>query len=123
MIQPAIESFSCKKIGNNYEITVDGMTANTLLKVYYYGTLLNTTSPNDYGGFEKVGALGFSLPSSDTDITTEAGDIMLYTNNQLCIFFDSNSWQYTRIGKIEGMTKDQLKNTFGDGQVNITLSL
>lgn len=82
-----------------------------------------TYTANDYGGFEKVGALGFSLPSSDTDITTEAGDIMLYTNNQLCIFFDSNSWQYTRIGKIEGMTKDQLKNTFGDGQVNITLSL
>lgn len=63
------------------------------------------------------------LPPIGSNITTEAGDIMLCTNNQLCIFFDSNSWQYTRIGKIEGMTKDQLKNTFGDGQVNITLSL
>lgn len=78
---------------------------------------------HDYGGFEKVGALGFSLPSSDVNITTETGDIMLYTSNQLCIFFESNSWEYTRIGKIEGMTKEQLKEVFGSGEVNITLSL
>ena len=78
---------------------------------------------HDYGGFEKVGALGFSLPSNDTHITTEPGDIMLYTSNQLCIFFDSNSWEYTPIGKIEGMTAQQLKDAFGTGEVTITLSL
>lgn len=78
---------------------------------------------HDYGGFEKVGALGFSLPSSDVNITTETGDIMLYTSNQLCIFFESNSWEYTRIGKIEGMTEEQLKEAFGSGEVSITLSL
>ena len=82
-----------------------------------------TYNAHDYGGFEKVGALGFSLPSNDTNITTEPGDIMLYTSNQLCIFFDSNSWEYTPIGKIEGMTKQQLKDAFGTGEVSITLSL
>lgn len=82
-----------------------------------------TYRAHDYGGFEKVGALGFTLPSNDTQITTEPGDIMLYTSNQLCIFFDSNSWQYTRIGKIEGMTASQLKDAFGTGEVSITLSL
>ncbi len=82
-----------------------------------------TYNAHDYGGFEKVGALGFSLPSNDTYITTEPGDIMLYTSNQLCIFFDSNSWEYTLIGKIEGMTKQQLKDVFGTGEVSITLSL
>ena len=82
-----------------------------------------TYNAHDYGGFEKVGALGFSLPSNDTYITTEPGDIMLYTSNQLCIFFDSNSWEYTPIGKIEGMTKQQLKDAFGTGEVSITLSL
>ena len=82
-----------------------------------------TYTAHDYGGFEKVGALGFSLPSNDTRITTEPGDIMLYTSNQLCIFFDSNSWEYTRIGKIEGMTAQQLKDVFGTGEVSITLSL
>ena len=82
-----------------------------------------TYNAHDYGGFEKVGALGFSLPSNDTYITTEPGDIMLYTSNQLCIFFDSNSWEYSPIGKIEGMTKQQLKDAFGTGEVSITLSL
>lgn len=82
-----------------------------------------TYNAHDYGGFEKVGSLGFSLPSNDTYITTEPGDIMLYTSNQLCIFFDSNSWEYTPIGKIEGMTKQQLKDAFGTGEVSITLSL
>ena len=82
-----------------------------------------TYNAHDYGGFEKVGALGFSLPSNDTYITTEPGDIMLYTSNQLCIFFDSNAWEYTPIGKIEGMTKQQLKDAFGTGEVSITLSL
>ena len=82
-----------------------------------------TYNAHDYGGFEKVGALGFSLPSNDAYITTEPGDIMLYTSNQLCIFFDSNSWEYTPIGKIEGMTKQQLKDAFGTGEVSITLSL
>lgn len=53
-------SFSCKKIGNNYEITVDGMTANSLLKVYYYGTLLNTTSPNGNGQLN-IGSLDIPL--------------------------------------------------------------
>lgn len=82
-----------------------------------------TYNAHDYGGFEKVGALGFSLPSNDTYIATEPGDIMLYTSNQLCIFFDSNSWEYTPIGKIEGMSKQQLKDAFGTGEVSITLSL
>lgn len=82
-----------------------------------------TYTAHDYGGFEKVGSLGISLPSNDTYITTEPGDIMLYTSNQLCIFFDSNSWDYTRIGKIEGMTAKQLKDAFGTGDVSITLSI
>lgn len=82
-----------------------------------------TYSAHDYGGFEKVGPLGFTLPSSDTQITTQPGDIMLYTSNQLCIFFDSNSWSYTSIGKIEGLSAQQLKDTFGTGEVSITLSL
>ena len=82
-----------------------------------------TYNAHDYGGFEKVGALGFSLPANDTHITTQPGDIMLYNSDQLCVFFESNSWDYTPIGKIEGLTKQQLKDAFGTGEVSITLSL
>ena len=99
----------------------DNAATKALVERLKEGTI--TYNAYDYGGFEKVGALGFSLPSNDTYITTEPGDIMLYTSNQLCIFFDSNSWEYSPIGKIEGMTKQQLKDAFGTGEVSITLSL
>ena len=99
----------------------DNAATKALVERLKEGTI--TYNAYDYGGFEKVGALGFSLPSNDTYITTEPGDIMLYTSNQLCIFFDSNSWEYTPIGKIEGMTKQQLKDAFGTGEVSIILSL
>lgn len=109
---------------NNHTLKVnlaDNAATEALLSRLHDGPI--TYTANDYGGFEKVGALGFSLPSNDTYITTEPGDIMLYTSNQLCIFFGQNSWEYTRIGKIEGMTAEQLKSAFGNEKVSITLTL
>ncbi len=109
---------------NNNTITVklaDNAATKALVERLKGGAV--TYNAHDYGGFEKVGSLGFSLPSNDTYITTEPGDIMLYTSNQLCIFFDSNSWEYTPIGKIEGLSAQQLKDAFGTGEVSITLSL
>ncbi len=55
----------------------------------------------DYGGFEKVGAPGFSLPSADHSMRTEAGDIVLYNSDSIVIFYGSNSWSYTKIGHID----------------------
>lgn len=99
----------------------DNAATKALLERLKEGTI--TYNAHDYGGFEKVGSLGFALLSNDTYITTQPGDIMLYTSNQLCIFFDSNSWEYTPIGKIEGLTAQQLNDAFGTGEVSITLSL
>ena len=80
---------------------------------------------NDYGGFEKVGSLGRSLPASDTQITTQPGDVILYSGNQIVLFYGSNSWSYTRIGKIEYGTLDELKSFLkaGQGKISVTLSL
>ncbi len=58
----------------------------------------------DYGGFEKVSPLGRDLPSSDRHINTECGDIVLYQSNQIVIFYGTNSWSYTPIGKIDDLT-------------------
>lgn len=55
---------------------------------------------SDYSGFEKVGTLGTSLPTSNEQTTTQSGDIVLYNGNQIVIFYGSNSWSYTRLGKI-----------------------
>jgi len=84
-----------------------------------------TYTASDYGGFEKVGAMGRSLPASDTHITTEAGDVILYSGNQIVLFYGSNSWSYTRIGKMEYASLDALKSFLkaGEGDIRVTLSL
>lgn len=82
-----------------------------------------TISMQDYGGFEKVGAFGFHLAADDEDITAEPGDLILYEGNQLVIFYGSNSWDYTRLGKIQNVTAKELKEAFGSGAVTVTLSL
>ena len=78
---------------------------------------------NEYGGFEKVGNLGFSLPRNDTKITTSAGDIVLYQGNQISLFYSSNSWNYTRLGKIQNVSESELKNILGTEDVEMILSL
>lgn len=75
-----------------------------------------------YGGFEQVGSLGTSLPRSDEQTTTQAGDIVLYSGNQIVVFYGSNSWAYTRLGRITGKTAEQMKELLGDGDVTIMIS-
>jgi hypothetical protein len=69
-----------------------------------------TIKAKEYGGFEKVGDLGFSLPTSDENVNTSPGDIVLYQSNQISLFYDSHSWSYTKIGKIQNVTSDELVN-------------
>ena len=78
---------------------------------------------HEYGGFEKVGDLGFSLPREDESITTSAGDIVLYQGNQISLFYNSNSWSYTKLGKIQNISSNELKNILGNGDVTITFTL
>ena len=72
---------------------------------------------------EKVGSLGFSLPRNDRQTTTGPGDIILYLGNHLVIYYDTNSWNFTRIGKIDNATQAELKAALGKGDVKVTLSL
>ncbi|RKI89601.1 hypothetical protein D7V94_17440 [Parablautia intestinalis] len=72
---------------------------------------------------EKVGHIGTSLPGNDEQISAEAGDIILYQGNSLVIYYDTNSWNLTRIGKIEDVTGEELLKAFGDGDVTVTFSL
>lgn len=78
---------------------------------------------HEYGGFEKVGDLGFSLPREDTSITTKVGDIVLYQGNQISVFYNSNSWSYTKLGKIQNTSANELKNILGNGDIKITFTL
>ena len=76
-----------------------------------------------YGGFEQVGSIGQSLPRDDRQTTTTSGDIVLYSGNQLVVFYGSNSWAYTRLGHITDQTPEQMKVLLGSGDVTITLSI
>ncbi len=84
-----------------------------------------TYTASDYGGFEKVGALGRSLPTSNSQMTTQAGDVILYNGNQVVLFYGSNSWSYTRLGKIKYSSLDELKSFLkaGKGDISVTISL
>ena len=75
-----------------------------------------------YGGFEQVGPIGQSLPREDRQTTTQAGDIVLYSGSQIVVFYGSNSWAYTRLGKIADKSATELKDLLGNGDVTITLT-
>ena len=81
-----------------------------------------TINMSKYGGFEQVGSIGSTLPSSDTRITTSPGDIVLYSSNQIVIFYDSNTWSYTKLGHIN-LSKSELTDLLGDEDVVISLGL
>ena len=76
-----------------------------------------------YGGFEQVGSIGTSLPRDDVQTSTSAGDIVLYSGNQIVVFYGTNSWAYTRLGKITNMSADELANMLGNQDVVLTLSV
>lgn len=81
-----------------------------------------TVQMSMYGGFEQVGSLGTSLPRSDVQMTASAGDIVLYSGNNIVMFYGSNSWAYTRLGKITGLSGQELRDLFGSGDVAVTLT-
>ena len=83
-----------------------------------------TLTMNDYGNFEKVGELGFSLPQTNEQITTVPGDVILYLGTSITVYYDTNSWNFTRIGNIPGMTRESMLEFFGGtGEVTVRFSL
>ena len=80
-----------------------------------------TIQMNAYGGFEQVGSIGTTLPSNDKSIKTKAGDIMLYTSDQMVIFYGSNSWSYTRLGNITDKSSSELRQLLSGSGVKITI--
>ena len=77
----------------------------------------------EYWWFEKVWNLGFDLPRTDKQITTEPGDIVLYQWNQISLFYESNSWSYTKLWKVQMISKDGLKEILWDWDVTLVFSL
>ena len=110
--------------GNKLEVALaSNSSVDALVALLKEGDI--TYTANDYGGFEKVGAIGHNLPQNNTQINTQAGDVILYQGNQICLYYGNNSWNFTRIGKINGYTASQIGTLLGagNGSVQVTLSL
>jgi len=82
-----------------------------------------TVDMNDYGGFEKVGDLPWELPANDKEITTKPGDIILYQGSRITIYYDENTWSFTKLGSIPGVTREELLNVLGEGDVTVSFSV
>lgn len=112
-------------------ITIDGQTqsvsladnAATQALVEKLQQAPVTVTLNSSGGFEIWGPLGFSLPTSNQQITAQPGDVVLYNGSNICMFYGSNSWSYTRLGKIEGLSDSELRSFLKAGESNISVTL
>ena len=100
---------------------VDNSSTQALKEQLAKGNI--TVEMEDYANMEKVGSLGIRLPRNDKQTTTGPGDIILYQGHNLVIYYDTNSWSFTRLGKINNASQADLKAALGRGDVTVTLSL
>ncbi len=99
----------------------DNSSARALRELLAEGP--RTIEMSDYGGMEKVGPLGQSLPANNEQITTQAGDLILYQGNQFVIYYAPNTWNLTRLGRVNSAGAPELREILGGGDVSVTLSL
>ena len=99
----------------------DNSSAEALAELLARGPV--TIDMHDFSNFEKVGELPESLPANDEDITTEACDLILYLGHRFVIYYDTNSWDFTRLGRITSVTGEELREILGGGDVTVILSL
>ena len=112
-------------------ITIDGVTLPATLEdngatqalVTRLQAAPVTVTLNSSGGFEIWGALGFSLPTSNTQVNAQPGDIVLYNGSNICMFYGTNSWSYTRLGHIQYNLQTELEAFLKAGQSNISVTL
>ena len=110
-------------IGNQTQSVtlVDNAATQELVSRLQSGDINVTLDSN--GSFEIWGPLGFSLPASNQQITAQAGDVILYNGSNICLFYGSNSWSYTRLGKIDGLSESELRSFLKAGESNISVRL
>ena len=96
---------------------VDNEATRELIAALQDASITVTLNDND---FEIWGSLGRSLTTKNEQMTVQPGDIVLYNGSNICIFYDSNSWSYTRLGHIDGLSESELRTFLKAGQNNIS---
>ena len=98
----------------------DNSSSRALVELLQKGAV--TIDMHDFSNFEKVGELPVTLPCNDTPTNTDAGDLILYLGKRFVIYYDKNSWDFTPLGKVDGVTKAELKKILGEGNVMAVLT-
>lgn len=108
--------------GTTWTVTLEqNKSSAALVELLKKGNI--TIHAHDYGSFEKVGNLPQSLPRTDRQISTKPGDLILYQGNQITIYYDTNSWSFTKLGHIKGATRQNMLSVLGSGDVDLVLSV
>lgn len=109
---------------NDFKLKVtleQNSSVEALIEILKQGDIVYTAYGNS---FEIYGDIGHTLPTNNTHITSQPGDVLLWAGSNICIFFGNNSYSYTRIGKIDGYTTELLKTMLGtNGSVQVKISL
>ena len=74
-----------------------------------------------YSDFEQVGSLGKKYRSNDKQMTVHNGDIVLYNSSNIVLFYGSNTWAYTRLGKMN-LSEQEVIDLLSNGNVTIKIS-
>lgn len=110
------------KGGKSFRATLaDNSSSRALIKLLEKSDI--TIEMQDYANMEKVGPLGSRLPRNDEQIETSCGDLILYQGKYFAIYYAPNSWNLTRLGKIENVAEAELKEALGEGGARVTLSI
>lgn len=108
--------------GAALQITLeDNSSATALVELLAKGDM--RVAMEDFGGFEKTGELGSTLPRNDVRFTTGSGDVILYLGRKIVIYYDTNTWSFTKLGKVQGRSQSELKRILGKGDVEVIFSL
>ena len=122
-----VESYNMKEIViliNDKELNVK--LDNNSSSDAFYNKLLEgeiEVDLEDYGNFEKVGNLAFSLPTNDEKITTKPGDLILYQGDKITFYYDTNTYSFTKLGEISDIDQKTLKEILGSGNVRVTFKI
>ncbi len=120
--EPSMNQITLTFNGHTYPATLeDNSSAQAFAQMILDNGGAMTVRMNEYGGWEKVGSLGQTLPSSDVQTTTAPGDFVLYSSDQIVLFYGSNSWAYTRLGRLDDPSG--LREALGSGDVDVTFQL
>ena len=99
----------------------ENSTVQALFELLADGPL--TLEMSDYAGMEKGASLPETLPENNEPMNTVAGDVILFQGRTFVIYYSTNSWSLTPLGKVQDITEEELRELLGDGDVTVMLSL